>query len=60
MDGQRDGRLAAVAPVIGVISLILLPYVLKLRIEQPPRGFTVLGVVVASAPLLLVVALLVR
>ena len=48
------------AGVIGVGSLVLLPFVLRMRVEQPPRGFTVLAVVVAVSPLALIAALLFR
>jgi hypothetical protein len=46
--------------VIGVVSLLLLPLVWRLRVEKPPRGFTVLAVVVAVAPLVMIAVLLAR
>jgi hypothetical protein len=48
------------AGVVGLVSLCLLPLVLRLRIEQPPRGFTILAIVVAVAPLVLIAVLLLR
>ncbi len=45
---------AAVA--IGIISLMLLPVVLKVRRQPPPRAFTVFAVLVAAAPIVAVVA----
>src|SRR5262245_28286470 len=43
------------ALVIGAISLLLLPAVLKARRMPPPRGITVFAVVVALLPILTVV-----
>ena len=39
--------------VIGLLSLVLLPFVLKLRREAPPLGITVFAVVIGAAPLVL-------
>ena len=43
------------AVVIGVISLMLLPVVLKVRRQPPPRAFTAFAVLVAAAPIVAVV-----
>ena len=40
------------ATVIGGVSLMLLPLMLKLRRVPPPRGILVFGVIVGAAPLL--------
>jgi hypothetical protein len=39
--------------VIGIISLLMLPVILKTRREPPPRGILVFSIVVGVAPLLL-------
>jgi hypothetical protein len=54
------GWLLFSAAVMGAVSLALLPAVFKLRREPPPTGFTALGVAVAVAPLLVVLAQLLR
>ncbi len=48
------------AGVIAILSLALLPFVLRLRVEKPPRGFTALAIAVAVAPLVMIAVLLVR
>ena len=40
------------ATIIGVLSMILLPIVLRVRQVPPPRGFVVFAVLVAVAPIL--------
>ncbi len=40
------------ASVTGLIVLMLLPVVLNVRRQTPPRGYIVFAVLVAAAPLL--------
>jgi hypothetical protein len=47
------GLLLFASVVIGLLSLVLLPFVLKLRREAPPLGITVFAVVIGAAPLVL-------
>lgn len=48
-----SGYLMFAALIVGVISLLLLPAVFKLRRVPPPRGITVFAVVVGAAPIVL-------
>ena len=49
-----SGLVFFAAIIVGLISLALLPIVLKLRRDPPPRGFVVFAIVVAVAPLAMV------
>ena len=53
--GMLSGVLFLAAVVVGIFSLMLLPVVLKVRREPPPRAFIVLAVIVAIAPLVAIV-----
>ncbi len=46
------GLLLFAAVVTGVVALVLIPVVCRLRSEPPPRGFLVFAVLVSVAPLI--------
>jgi len=52
-----QGLLLAAGAIIGIISLLLIPLVYRLRRVPPPMGLVVFGACCAAAPIL---ALLVR
>ena len=49
------GLLLFAAAVVGVMSLVLLPVVLKLSQTRPSRGLCLLGILAAAAPLVVAV-----
>jgi hypothetical protein len=49
--GMLAGLLFFAATAVGVLSLVMLPFVLKARNEPPPSGFIVFAIVVATAPI---------
>jgi hypothetical protein len=51
MAAMFSGLVFFSAAVVGVVSLALLPIVLKLRREPPPRGFVMFAIAVGVAPL---------
>ena len=51
-----SGMLLFAAAAIGIISMLLLALVVRVRRELPPRGFVVFSLVVAVAPLLALAA----
>ena len=60
--GSPDGKVALLggllffaAAVIGVVGLLILPIVLKLRRESPPLAIAVAAVLIDAAPLLVAV-----
>lgn len=55
-----SGLLLFAAVVTGVLVLLLLPLVLRLRHQKPPRGYVAFAVLVAAAPLLVVAQNLLR
>ena len=52
--GTVSGLLLFSASVIGLLVLALLPVVLNVRRQAPPRGYVVFAVLVAAAPLLVI------
>ncbi len=46
-----SGLLLFAAAVVGLVTLVLLPVVYRLRRQPPPVGFTVFAVAVSLAPL---------
>lgn len=50
--GALSGLLLFSASVTGLLVLVLLPVVLNVRRQAPPRGYVVFAVLVAVAPLL--------
>jgi hypothetical protein len=49
------GLLLFAGAVIGLLSLVLLPLVVKLRRQKPPLGIMVFAAVVGAAPLVMLV-----
>jgi len=46
--------------VVGIVSLLMLPVLYRVRRVAPPRGLVVFGVCVAAAPILAVVGRMLR
>ena len=54
--GMLSGLLFFAAAIVGVLVLLLLPVIYRVRLEPPPRSFVALAVLVSLAPLAVIIA----